>query len=27
LQEKGILDYIQKPKESFWKFEDIVIEN
>ena len=27
MQEKGILDYIQKPKESFWKFEDIVIEN
>jgi L-2-hydroxyglutarate oxidase len=27
LQEKGILDYIQKPKESFWKFEDIVIKN
>ncbi len=27
LQEKGFLDYPQKQKESFWKFEDIVLEN
>ena len=27
LQEKGFLDYPQKQKESFWKFEDIFLEN
>ncbi|MFB5631124.1 MAG: NAD(P)/FAD-dependent oxidoreductase [Nitrosopumilaceae archaeon] len=27
LQEKGFLDFTQKPKESFWKFEDVVLEN
>jgi L-2-hydroxyglutarate oxidase len=27
LQEKGFLDYPLKQKESFWKFEDIVLEN
>ena len=27
LQEKGFLDYSQKQKESFWRFEDIVLEN
>ena len=27
LQEKGFLDYPKKPKESFWKFEDVVLEN
>jgi L-2-hydroxyglutarate oxidase len=27
LQEKGFLDYSQKHKESFWHFEDIVLEN
>jgi L-2-hydroxyglutarate oxidase len=27
LQEKGFLDYPKKQKESFWKFDDIVLEN
>ncbi len=27
LQEKGFLDYPKKQKESFWKFEDTVLEN
>ncbi len=27
LQDKGFLDYPKKQKESFWKFEDIVLEN
>jgi L-2-hydroxyglutarate oxidase len=27
LQEKGFLDYSQTQKESFWRFEDIVLKN
>ena len=27
LQEKGFLDYPKKQKDSFWKFDEIVLEN